>query len=229
MNETNDLPYPELFTIIHPLERPAHETYEQIPELFYWELANNYDFHLPHGYMTPEKLKQAVMQLKRLKVVQTNDISVLVRKYDITYFAKQRKINLDDKKRCAVFWIMNAAAFLLLNRFLETHDSHIESCALKCFNIAHDYKFAWNEREGRRKGGNIKSQKINSDKAWFYEIWKKFSERSKLNSSEAAHQLLECRKVTQNAETAHRFEYSTLVRYFDTTLIFSSIVPSSSP
>ena len=212
MNTTSNLPYSELFPIIHPLERPAQKTYEQIPELFYWELANNYDFHLPHGYMTPEKLKQAVVQLKRLKVVQTNDISVLVRKYDITYFAKQRKINLDDKKRCAIFWIMNAAAFLLLNRFLETHDSHIESCALKCFNIAHDYKFAWNEREGRRKGGDARSKKIESDKAWLFSKWNNFTSFSKKAPKRAVEQLLMFKEV-RDKKMDKKYTINTLTRW----------------
>jgi len=170
----SELPFSRIFPHIHPLDSTVDAEKETEGLNLGWQfitpLKNQYEYVLPQGYLTAEKLNKALTYLDDNFTGDT-----LLEKYE--QFSRTDSRPYGDRPRdldcegISFFWVYITGAFLNLNAFIATHDREHLYIAETAFAHADTLKELWIERTGRRKGMAKTQQKKQDKKDFVFSLW----------------------------------------------------------
>lgn len=183
------LPYSELFPYIHPLG--AMTVNADIPHSVQDYIQKHYDFIIPAGYLTADKIKKALELLA--EKYPNADVLNQARKF-INSFPGNDMYNVPehDEKGTSYFWVYTVSAFLFLNFYQTNKSAKDLKLVVRAFDRARTHKTLWLATYGYRKGGNKRADKYAAAKEKAKQKWNTFSNAMKQSKAyTAALQLLD--------------------------------------
>lgn len=168
----------DLFPYIHPLNRglTVDQIIEAHPFLNDWRksFVNHYGYILDKDYLNEEKMNGAIRFLIPEDNVDNiiDAIAGFIDKYEER--EDLEKIRTLDIKDMSLFWVAETSAFILINVFIEDQSANNAIMITKCFGMARNLKDLWQDRSGRRTGGNAKKELYALAEQQMLEIWLDF-------------------------------------------------------
>lgn len=180
---TEQLPYSDLFPYLHPLGT-MHDTVD-IPNDIKIYIDRHYDFILPEGYLSSEKLQKA-MKFLNAKDPEKNIYDKAADFLKSIPYENIYRVPDHDEKNVSYFWVYTVSAFLFLNLYQNDKSPNIVEHIRQSFERARTHKIMWLATYGQRKGGFERATKYKVIKEKAHRKWKTFSTALRYKKAYAA-------------------------------------------